>query len=136
MIQDILNKYFDGNIQLEDALIQLELKRHELETELLFLKDFKHEKSDDISVLSKEYKEGYNGYRFEVRNGRVTYNYKGIEEWETYDKAKKECEARYKQALISKQKGLLIASKDGEEMQLPEISYGKPSVIIKEMARV
>lgn len=138
MIQDILNKYFDGNILLEDALIQMELKRHELEMELTYLKDFKSEKSQDIDLLSKEYKDGFKGYRFEVRQGRKTYNFKGIEEWENCDKAKKECESKLKAMLTAKIKGAVHAniSEDGEELELPELNYGKPSVIIKEIVGV
>ena len=48
-----------------------------------------------------------------------------------YEKARKDCEDRLKQAFISKEKGLLVASEDGEELELPTVSYRKSSVVIK-----
>jgi len=136
MITNLITKYFDGDISLEDALLKMEEIRKTYERELKFLQDFKHENSEIIEGLVKEYPDGYNGFMFEVRNGRTTYSFKNIEEWNTYYKALKECEDRYKQAFISVQKGLLAISSDGEELQLPEVSYGKPSVIIKELKTV
>lgn len=73
------------------------------------------------------------GFEFTKRNGATRYIYKGIPEWQTYSKALKECEARHKQAFISKQKGLMIASADGEEMVMPEIAYSKSSLVVKKL---
>lgn len=76
---------------------------------------------------------GHKGYSFEVRKGRVTYSYKGIEEWEFCNKAKQDCEKKLKSILNAKINGAVHAniSEDGEEMDLPVISYGKPSVLVK-----
>jgi hypothetical protein len=135
MIQDILNDFYDGKIELLEALIRAEKERHNLEMELTFLKDFKQENSNDIKIQSDEFKDGYSGHLFEVRNGRKTYNFRGINEWETYNKAKQDCEKRYKSMLEAKINGAVHAniSEDGEELKLPVISYGKPSVIVKEI---
>ena len=135
MIQNILNRYFDGNISIEDALLECEEKRRELEMELTFLKDFKQEKAEEVATIAKEYEDGYKGFRFEVRQGRITYNYRGIEEWDEINKQKQDVEKKYKSMLNAKINGAIHAnvSADGEELKLPEISYGKPSVIIKEM---
>ena len=133
MITDIILQHANGEISLEDALIKAERLRNDLETELAALKSFKHEKSDEIQTLSKEYKEGYQGHIFEVRQGRITWNFKHIPEWQTHDQAKKDCESKYKAAFNAKQKGLTFADVDenGEQLPLPEINYSKPSVIIK-----
>ncbi|MCP4052621.1 MAG: hypothetical protein GY739_06085 [Mesoflavibacter sp.] len=135
MIQKIILQHEEGDILLEDALIEMELMRHKLELELNFLKQFKHEKSIEIATMSKEYKDGYKGHKFEVREGRRTWNFKGIEEWQTCNKAKLLCEKKYKAMFEAKTSGAVHAniSKEGEELQLPEINYGKPSVIIKEI---
>ena len=74
------------------------------------------------------------GYVFEKRNGATRYSYKNIPEWQTYNEALKNCEARHKQAFISRQKGLLIASEDGEEIVLPEVNYSKNGLIVKKNA--
>lgn len=73
----------------------------------------------------------YAGFHFEKRNGSKRFSYKNIPEWQTYDKAKKDCEARYKQAFLSSQKGLLPVTTDGEELILPEVTYTKDSLIVK-----
>jgi hypothetical protein len=115
----------------------MEKQRSQIDMELMLLKNFKQENSNDIKQKADEFPEGYKEHRFEVRSGRVTYNYKGIEEWETYNKAKQDCEKRYKAMLNAKINGAVHAniSEDGEELKLPEISYGKPSVIVKEMIK-
>ena len=133
MIQDIINKYFDGHISLEDALIDMESKRKQLEMELDFLKDFKYDKSEEIERLSRELPDGHRGFLFEVRKGRATYNFKGIEQWEVLNKKKQDFEKKLKSILTAKINGAVHANvnEDGEEIDLPTISYGKQSVLIK-----
>ena len=86
---------------------------------------------EDISNEAAGFKDGYNGYKFEVRSGGTMYNYKHIPEWQTYKTALADCETRHKQAYLSSQKGLIVATEDGEEIEMPKISYRKSSLIIK-----
>jgi hypothetical protein len=74
---------------------------------------------------------GEGGFIFERRAGGASYNYKHIPEWMEAENAKKQIEAKYKQAFLARQKGLLVASEDAEEMILPEIMYRKSSLIVK-----
>ena len=135
MITTVLEQYNNGNLTLEDALLEAENIRKQLEQELDALLNFKHEKSNEINLVAQEYEDGYKGFKFEVRNGRMTYNFKGIDEWEEANKTKQSIEKKYKAFLNAKINGAVHAnvSKDGEELQLPTISYGKPSVLIKEI---
>lgn len=71
------------------------------------------------------------GHSFEIRNGAKRFDYSGISEWQTYKKALSDCESRYKAAFEAKQKGILIASGDGEELEMPEINYSKDSLVLK-----
>jgi len=71
------------------------------------------------------------GYKFEIRNGAKRYDYSGIDEWKEQRDALKETEERYKAAFIARQKGLLTASEDGEELQLPELKISKDSLVLK-----
>ena len=50
------------------------------------------------------------GFEFTKRSGATRFSYKEIEEWQINNKALKNCEAKYKQAFISKQNNLLVAS--------------------------
>lgn len=47
------------------------------------------------------------------------------------DILKKALEEKYKQAFISKEKGLLPVDENGELLELPEINYRKSSLIVK-----
>lgn len=71
------------------------------------------------------------GFIFERRAGGSSYSYKHIPEWAEAERNKKQIEAKYKQAFLARQKGLMVASEDAEEMILPEISYRKSSLIVK-----
>lgn len=72
-----------------------------------------------------------NGYKFQIRNGATRYSYKHIPDWQIVQEELKEVEERYKAAFIARQKGLLTASADGEELILPEITRSKDSLIVK-----
>lgn len=128
-----IEDYRDGNVTLEDALISVETQRNVLEKVLDEIKSFKQENSGLIADLSKEYREGYKGYLFEVRNGARRFSYKGIPEWENASTKVKDIEGKYKSMFEAKLKGNPHAniSEDGEELPLPEIFYNAPSVIVK-----
>lgn len=128
-----IHKVEQGNLPVLDALIQLEEERKNLETSLAIIKSFKAEQLENIADEAINYKDGFKGFKIEVRSGGRMYNFKNIEEWKTYQKNLKDCEERYKQAFILKEKGLMVASEDGEEMELPEISYRKSSVIVSHL---
>jgi hypothetical protein len=80
----------------------------------------KHEKTFEVE-----------GMKFERRDGRRVFNFKNIKEWNTYDKAKKDCEARYKAAFSNFEKGLSAVTDDGEVLELPKVTYTKSSLIVK-----
>lgn len=71
------------------------------------------------------------GFVFEKRNGGIRYSFKHIEEWIDLDNQKKEVEARSKQAYLSLQRNLLVGTEDGEEVEIPKVSYTKSSLIVK-----
>lgn len=122
----------DGKITTLDALIYLEKERKNLENSLAIVKSFKDEQLENISNEASDYKDGYKGFMIEVRNGGKTYKYNHIKEWQEAEASKKAVEEKSKQAFISKEKGLLTATEDGEEIELPIITYRKSSVILKE----
>ncbi len=133
MITDIISKYDQGEILLEDAIVQAEQVRKQIEAELDFLKDFKYSHSESIERLTKELPDGHRGFLFEVRKGRITYDFKGVEQWEFFNKQKQDYETKLKTILKAKINGAVHANvtEDGEEIQLPKIKYGKSSVVLK-----
>jgi len=121
-----------GNVGHLDTFIFLENERKHLEASLSIIKSYKDENINLIGKEAEEYgKEGYKGYKVEIRNGGMEFNYKNIPEWQQLKESLSECEEKHKQAFIAKQKGLLTASEDGEEIVMPEISYRKSSIILK-----
>ena len=130
-LMSVIAKAENGEMTTLDAFIYLEEERKQLEQTLALAKSFKEDHFDEISEYAKEYPEGYMGYEIEVRNGGRIFNFKNIPEWQSYNKALKECEERHKQAFISKEKGLLTATEDGEDIVMPEITYRKSSIILK-----
>ena len=121
-----------GNVGHLDTFIFLENERKQLEQSLALIKDYKDSNLDLIEKEASEYgKEGYKGYKVEVRTGGRMYDYKHIPEWQTRKESLSECEERHKQAFIAKEKGLLTASEDGEEIVMPEVSYRKSSINLK-----
>ena len=73
------------------------------------------------------------GYEITKKDGSKRFNFKHIEEWQQADQAKKDVEAKYKQAYESVQKGLLAVTDDGEELDLPKLVPTKPSLSFKKV---
>ena len=71
------------------------------------------------------------GFIFEKRNGGIRYSFKHIEEWQDLDNQKKEVEAKSKQAYLAMQRNLLVGTEDGEEIEMPRVTYTKSSLIVK-----
>ena len=131
-MMNAIHRAKEGEITTLDALIYLEKERKNLENSLAIVKSFKDEHLENISNEASDYKDGYKGFMIEVRNGGRTFKYNHIKEWQQAEASKKAIEEKSKQAFISKEKGLLTATEDGEEIELPEITYRKSSVILKE----
>lgn len=131
-MMNTIHRAKEGEITTLDALIYLEKERKNLENSLAIVKSFKDEQLENISNEASDYKDGYKGFMIEVRNGGRTFKYNHIKEWQQAEASKKVIEEKSKQAFISKEKGLLMATEDGEEIELPEITYRKSSVILKE----
>lgn len=122
----------EGYLPILDAVLDFRAQRKECEAYIEAVKSFEQEHEEQIRTQI-EYNEGiYKGARFEVRNGGRTFNYKGIKEWQIASENLKEIEEKYKQAFISKEKGLLPVDENGELLELPEVNYRKDSIIIKE----
>ena len=133
-MMNVIHRVKEGEITHLDALIALEENRKQLEMSLAIAKEFKDEYHEQIASEASECKYGYNGYQIEVRNGGKSCNYKGIPEWQDAEKSKKSVEAKYKSMWEAKVNGNPHAnvSEDGEELPLPEITYRKSSIILKE----
>lgn len=70
-------------------------------------------------------------HQFTLVNGRRTFSFKNIQEWDTINKQKKSCEDKYKQLWMSAQNGVTCITDDGEVIELPKVTYSSASVSVK-----
>ena len=75
----------------------------------------------------------FKGFKFERRNGRATYSFKNIPEWNEKKLQLQEVEKRAKAALAAANKNILTATEDGEEVIFPEVSYSKDVLVVKSL---
>ena len=119
----LINQYREGEISLLDATIELREIRKEHEAEIDMIKAFEYENLQEF----EQYKgEPYMGFEFTVVNGRKTYNFKEIPEWNEATAKVKEVEKQAKLAFdMFQSTGSRPITEEGEILPLPEINYGK-----------
>ena len=71
------------------------------------------------------------GFIFERRNGSARYSFKHIEEWNNLKEEIKQLETRSKTAYSNYNKGMMTATIDGEEIELPVVTYTSDVLIVK-----
>lgn len=130
---ETISQVEEGNMNHLDAVIKMREKKSLLEKAMEAIADFEAENREKIELEAKEYNNEYHGHKFEFRNGRTMYNYKGIPEWLEAENQRKAVEEKYKAMLKAKLKGMDYANvtQEGEELPLPEVKYGKGSLIVK-----
>ena len=71
------------------------------------------------------------GYSFTKKSGGVRYSFKKIPKWNDLKSGIKDFENKCIHALKSKEKNILVADENGEEIPLPEVIHVKDSLIVK-----
>lgn len=130
-ILSFIQKAEDGEMSLLDAVIQLRKIKESCESTLSFIKEFEDKYKDQIETEANAYQNEYKGATFEFRSGGKMFNFKGISEIDQKEAELKALKDRYQSAWENKQRGLLAVTEDGEELQLPTVSYRKSSMIVK-----
>ena len=127
---ELVQQVIDG--QEDPILAYAEIKK-----QLDFLTKCKEQIEDHAKEEAAKFGKSfeYKGFKIEVREGGRQWNFKGIGEWQTYSKALKDCEERAKAAYSSYEKGLNTCDENGEEVALPEVTFRKPSLVIKELKK-
>lgn len=127
-----INQVESGDIEVLDAVIKMRKQKAFHEEMLKEIAHFENEKFNEIELEAKEYQNEFRGAKFEFRNGRKTFSFKGIDEVEKATKDLKSVKDKYQSAWEMKQKGLAPVDEDtGEVLQLPTVSYGKSSMVVK-----
>ena len=136
-VQDIHDYLFtlkQGVINQErDALLALnELK--DLENNLKACKTEVNAESVTLAESYSDKKFVHKGFEIERRQGRATWNYKSIKEWQNKDAEKKELEKLLKARYEIYQKGGTAFDKEtGEQLAIPSVTYSQDSIIFKKL---
>lgn len=122
-IKQIIEDYKEGFISLLDATLALREIRKSREAEIEMIKAFEY---DNLQEFEQYKGESYMGFEFQVVNGRKTYNFKNIPEWNGTMAEVKKIESQAKIAFdMFQSTGQRPVTENGEILPLPEINYGK-----------
>lgn len=125
-VQQVVDGYADPIEVLAFIKAQIDL----LEKCKSEIEDYAIIEAEKFGSKSFEYK----GYKIELRDGAKRFNFKNIKEWAKLNEQIKEVEEKSKIAFASYQKGnSLTVTNDGEVVELPEVSFSKKSIIIKQI---
>jgi len=127
--KNAVQEVIDGNINPLEVYAKLKKEIKELTECLSLISDYAVEEALKMDSKTFELK----GYKFEVRNGSARYSFKNIPEWSEKQKELKEIESIAKIAYSSYQKGVTTLSQDAEIVALPEVTYSKDVVVVKEL---
>ena len=130
-VENQISDYYNGQVNVLDLLIDFREKKEIIEKALSFIKDFEKENMDAIENEASKYNNHYQGFDVVVRSGRRLFDFSKISEIKNLKAKLKEREEFYKQNFEARQKGLLTASQDGEEVELPEVNYTAGYVEVK-----
>ena len=129
-IDYIITSYYEGDNDILDALLQLKKYEDELNECLDWIKHFKNENENQIDAAASMHNNIYKGFEIKYRSGGMMYDFSNLQEYNIAKFNLKEIEEKYKQAYLSKTKGLLPISEDGEELNLPDVKHRKGSIVI------
>lgn len=131
-IKELIENYNEGNTYILDTFLELRKKREELKLLLDLINDFESENINEIELAIIENHKEYSGAKFEARNGRKIFNFKNITEVTELENKLKATKKKYQIAFEAKQKGNSMIDEDtGEFLQVPTMSQGKSSIIVK-----
>lgn len=138
-IMQTISQVENGEVGYLDGFISLREKKSKLEDTLEIIKDFEDHNQEGIAREAAQYTAGYKGVQVTLVQGRKTYSFKNIPQWNEAEKYKKEVEECFKSAFEGFQKGIQPSAPitgdensplgwvdgDGAIHPFPEISYGK-----------
>jgi len=125
LIQDVM----DGTENPLRALALLKSEAESVKLAIIQIEDYAFQEA--MKYGEKTFQDM--GYRFTLTDGRRTYDFKHIQEWRQADSIKRDIEAKYKAALDNIDKGLMAISSEGEELDLPKVSYSKSSISVRQL---
>lgn len=130
LIEKTINEVKEGNLESFETYAYLDAIEKRAKQAKTEIKEIVLEESKNyLEGNSKEFTKGNIKYSF--KSGSTRYNFNKIKKYQEKQKELKEIEEQSKQAFIAKQKGILTATEDGEEIEMPEVSYTSDSLSVK-----
>ena len=124
LVQDVL----DGNESGLKALAILKELDKDVKEMIKQVEPVAIEEAAKYAEKSFEFQE----WKFEKRNGAKRYDFKHIHKWNEAKQKVTEIETEAKQAYAAYENNILTATQEGEEIELPKVTYSKDSIVIKE----
>lgn len=121
----------EGYAGFLETVIELRAIKEFFDKQLKKIKEFEDKYYSILEQESSEIGGELKGVKFEFRNGGKVFSFDNIKEIREKEDELKSLKEKYKSAWENKQKGLLAVTEDGEELELPTISYRKSSMIVK-----
>ena len=87
---------------------------------------------EEASKYEKSFE--FDGFKFEQRNGSIKHSYDHIQSWIDNREERKEIERACKASYNAFKINLTAVNEDGEVMELPKVSQGKDSLIVKSIS--
>lgn len=129
---------------LDLDIIKKQLENEEIDSLEMFgkLKTYEKKFKEVLDICKKQalndselYEKDFElkGFKFEKKNGRAIYNFKGIKAWSDLELKKKEVEAKAKNAYNAWKLGNTSISEDGEVTEMPIVTYTSDVLSVKKI---
>jgi cell division protein ZapA (FtsZ GTPase activity inhibitor) len=134
-VSDVNEQVKADKLNVLTALVTMREVKEEVENVLALIKSYEEAHFEEIEQEAMKYPSGYMDFKISVRSGSRMFSFKHIPEWIQLEEKKKEVEKKYRNMYEAVESGLKFANVDenGQEMPLPEVTKGKPSLIVKHL---
>jgi len=125
----------NGVFNVLDAELYIWKMKADIKKMTQALDEFERDNIEYIKNEIKMHPEGYKGFKIAISDGRKTFDFKNVPEWNEVEYKKKSIETRLKAIVEAKALGSEFADVDenGEQIVLPKINIGKQSITVKQL---
>lgn len=118
----------EGNYSAFKGKFELDLLVKELQSIQKEVNEIAVQEASDYPEKTFE----MDGLKIEKRNGSRRFDFKNCAVWTTKQTELKNIERSLKNAFELYQQGKVVADENGEELEIPKVTYGSDVVIVKE----
>lgn len=127
-IEQLVQDVIDGNEDPLLALALLKQQKTDIEKGLKIVEDAAFH---EAAKYGKSFEHG--GYKFTQTDGRKLWKFDNIQSWAQTKEQLLEIEGKAKAAYSAYEKNVTSISEDGEVLELPTVTFSKPSISVKKI---